>query len=274
MVCHYCGYTVNVPKVCPVCQSEHISALGTGTQMLQEQLELYFPHARLLRMDTDTTSGKFSHDVILDSFRKGEADILLGTQMVTKGHDFPNVSLVGIVNADASLHIPDFRANERTFSLMTQVVGRAGRSDIPGRALVQTYTPDHEVLRHAAKQDYDSFYNSEIKFRQAAIYPPFCDIALISFTASEENEVHLAANAFGRDLENALAKDFQDIKLIVFGPFEAGIYKIAGRYRMRYVLKCKNNPSTRKLISHLYSGFLEKSSGNVSISVDMDPQSL
>lgn len=157
MVCHYCGAVSEVPTRCPVCESEHISALGTGTQMLEEQLGLYFPEARLLRMDMDTTSGKFSHDTILDSFRKGEADILLGTQMVTKGHDFPNVSLVGVVNADTSLHIPDFRANERTFSLLTQVIGRAGRGNVAGRALIQTYAPDHEVLRHSAKQDYKSF---------------------------------------------------------------------------------------------------------------------
>lgn len=274
MVCHYCGYTVSVPKQCPVCESEHISALGTGTQMLEEQLQIYFPTARILRMDTDTTNGKFSHDSILSSFRKKEADILLGTQMVTKGHDFPSVSLVGVVNADASLHIPDFRANEKTFSLLTQVIGRAGRADIPGRALIQTYTPDHEVLCHSSKQNYEEFYESELKFRKAAKYPPFCDIAVINFTAETENEVHLAVRAFGKDLSSALSGEFSDVKLIVFGPFEAGIYKLAGRYRMRYVVKCKNNPRTRQLIASLYSGFLEKSSESVSISVDMNPQSL
>lgn len=274
MVCHYCGYSQEVPKSCPVCESEHISALGTGTQMLEEQLKLYFPDARLLRMDTDTTTGKFSHSTILDSFRNGDADILLGTQMVTKGHDFPNVSLVGVINADASLHIPDFRANERTFSLMTQVVGRAGRGNIPGRALVQTYAPDHEVLIHSSNQDYKKFYESEIRFRKAAKYPPFCDIALVSFTAGTEKDVHLAANAFGRDLEAALSKDFSDVKLIIFGPFEAGIYKMAGKFRLRYVIKCRNNPRTRELLSHLYSGFLDKNADDVSVSVDMDPQNL
>lgn len=274
MVCHYCGYAADVPKSCPVCESDHISALGTGTQMLEEQLKLYFPNARILRMDTDTTSGKFSHDTILDAFRKGDADILLGTQMVTKGHDFPNVSLVGVINADASLHIPDFRANERTFSLMTQVIGRAGRGDIPGRAYIQTYAPDHEVLVHSSAQDYKSFYNSEIKFRKAAKYPPFCDIALVSFTAPTEKQVHLAAEAFGRDLSAALANKFSSVKLIVFGPFEAGVYKVAGRYRMRYVIKCRNNPETRSLISYLYSEFLAKNTDDVSIFVDMDPQNL
>jgi len=273
MVCHYCGHTADVPKLCPVCGSEHISAMGTGTQMLEEQLGLYFPEARLLRMDTDTTGGKFSHDTILKSFRNGEADILLGTQMVTKGHDFPNVSLVGVINADASLHIPDFRANEKTFSLMTQVVGRAGRGDLLGRALVQTYAPDHEVLIHSSKQDYKRFYESEIRFRQAAKYPPFCDIAVVCFTAETENEVQLAVSAFGRELDEAIGKEFSDVKLIVFGPFEAGIYKIAGKYRMRYIIKCRNNPRTRQLFSHLYSHFPE-SNGNVSMSIDMDPQNL
>ncbi len=274
MVCHYCGYAEKVPTVCPVCESDHISALGTGTQMLEEQLKLYFPEARILRMDTDTTTGKFSHDAILDSFRRGEADILLGTQMVTKGHDFPNVSLVGVINADASLHIPDFRANERTFSLMTQVIGRAGRGNIPGRAYVQTYNPDHEVLIHSSNQDYKSFYNSEIRFRQAAKYPPFCDIALVSFTASTEKLATLAAVAFGRELYNAIEKEFSDVQLLIFGPFAAGIYKIAGKYRMRFVIKCRNNPRTRELLSRLYSDFLDKNTDDVSISVDMDPQNL
>ncbi len=274
MVCHYCGYTVDVPKICPVCESEHISALGTGTQMLEEQLTQYFPNARLLRMDTDTTSGKFSHEQILDSFRRGEADILLGTQMVTKGHDFPKVSLVGVVNADAALHVPDFRANEKTFSLMTQVVGRAGRGDIPGRALVQSYSPDHEVLQLSKTQSYEKFYESEIKLRRAAKYPPFCDIALITFTSETDSDVHLAVKAFGKALDEALRQRFTDVKMIVYGPFEAGIYKMAGRYRMRYVLKCRNNPRTRQLIRELYTEFLSKTSNDVSVSVDMNPQNL
>ncbi len=274
MVCHYCGYTVDVPKKCPICESEHISALGTGTQMLEEQLSMYFPNARLLRMDTDTTSGKFSHDAILDSFRRGEADILLGTQMVTKGHDFPKVSLVGVVNADASLHLPDFRANERTFSLLTQVIGRAGRGELSGRALVQTYSPDHEVLVLSKAQDYKRFYESEIKFRKAAKYPPFCDIALVTFTSEIDSEVHLAVKAFGRSLDEVLRSKYPDVKMIVFGPFEAGIYKVAGRYRMRYVLKCRNNARTRELLSELYSDFLTKTTTDVSMSVDMNPQNL
>lgn len=274
MVCHYCGYTEKIPETCPVCESEHISALGTGTQMLEEQLSLYFPNARILRMDTDTTSGKFSHDAILDSFRRGEADILLGTQMVTKGHDFPRVSLVGVINADASIHMPDFRASERAFSVMTQVIGRAGRGGIPGRALIQTYSPDHEVLRLSSTQDYKRFYDSEIKFREAAKYPPFCDIALITFSGETDSEVHLAVQAFGRSLSNALSTSFHDVKTIVFGPFEAGIYKLQGRYRMRYVIKCRNNSRTRELLSTLYGEFLEKTAGDVSISVDMNPQNI
>ncbi len=274
MVCHYCGYTVNVPKVCPVCESEHISAMGTGTQMLEEQLTQYFPNARLLRMDTDTTSGKFSHEQILDSFRRGDADILLGTQMVAKGHDFPKVSLVGVVNADASLHVPDFRANEKTFSLMTQVIGRAGRGNIPGRAYVQSYSPDHEVLRLSKTQNYEKFYESEIKLRRAAKYPPFCDIALVTFTSETDSDVHLAVNVFGKALDEALRQRFTDIKMIVYGPFEAGIYKVAGRYRMRYVLKCRNNTRTRQLLRELYTEFLSKTSNDVSMSVDMNPLNL
>lgn len=274
MVCHYCGYTTDIPKLCPSCASEHISALGTGTQMLEEHLKQYFPKARLLRMDTDTTSGKFSHDTILEAFREKKADILLGTQMVTKGHDFPNVSLVGVVNADASLHVGDFRAGERTFSLLTQVIGRAGRGSTEGRAYIQSYSPDNTVLQMAKVQNYKKFYDSEIAFRRAAKYPPFCDIALVSFTSETDSEVHLAVNAFGKALDEALRGEYKDIKMIVFGPFEAGIYKVAGKYRMRYVLKCKNNTRTRELLSKLYSDFLDGTFGSVGISIDMNPQSL
>ncbi len=274
MVCHYCGYTTDIPKLCPSCSSEHISTLGTGTQMLEEHLQQYFPKARLLRMDTDTTSGKFSHDTILEAFREKKADILLGTQMVTKGHDFPNVSLVGVVNADASLHIGDFRAGERTFSLLTQVIGRAGRGNCEGRAYIQSYCPDNTVLEMAKVQNYKKFYDSEIAFRRAAKYPPFCDIALVSFTSETDSEVHLAVNAFGKALDEALRGEYKDIKMIVFGPFEAGIYKVAGKYRMRYVLKCKNNTRTRELLSKLYSDFLAGTSDSVGISIDMNPQSL
>ncbi len=274
MVCHYCGHTSPLPEKCPVCESEHLSTLGTGTQMLDEQIAAYFPTARILRMDADTTSGKFSHDAILEKFKNGEADILLGTQMVTKGHDFEKVSLVGVINADASLHLPDFRANEKTFSLLTQVIGRAGRAKLPGRAYIQTYSPDHEILELSKTQNYRDFYESEIRLRKAALYPPFCDMIVVNFTSEIDSDVHLAAGAFSRSLDEALEGDFKDVKIIVFGPFEAGIYKVAGRYRMRFVLKCRNNSRTRELLSLLYTDFLNKTSNEVSMSIDTDPQNI
>ena len=274
MVCHYCGHTAELPRVCPNCGSEHTTTLGYGTQLLEEHIGMYFPDARIVRMDTDTTSGKFAHDRILESFRNGEADILLGTQMVTKGHDFPNVSLVGVLSADSCLYMPDFRANERTFSVMTQVIGRAGRAELSGRALIQTYTPDHDVLVTSARQDYESFYNSEISFRRAALYPPFCDMIVINFTSAIEREATLSIEAFGRDLISTLNERYSDLKLCTFGPFKAGVYKVAGKYRMRFVLKGRNSKRLRQLISEVYSRFLEGSNGDVSVSIDMDPQNI
>ncbi len=274
MKCHYCGYETAVPTVCPECGSEHISSMGTGTQMLEEQLGQYFPEARLLRMDTDTTSGKLGHDAILESFRKHEADILLGTQMVTKGHDFGAVSLVGVLNADTSLYIPDYRANERTFALLTQVIGRAGRAERPGRAIIQSYSPEHEVIQKAKTQDYEKFYESEIRFRKAAKYPPFCDIMKISFSSEIENDAIKSASRFAARLDEERSGAFSDAKLLVFGPFAAGVYKVAGRYRINIVVKCGNTRRTRELFAALYTEFLLGVSGDVSISMDMNPLSL
>ncbi len=271
MVCHYCGWIEDVPNVCPACGSEHISALGTGTQMLEEQLKIYFPQAEILRMDTDTTNGKFSHDSIINSFKNGEADILLGTQMVTKGHDFPNVSLVGVINADSSLHFPDFRANERTFSLMTQVVGRAGRGEISGRALIQTYSPEHEVLTLAKEQNYESFFQGEIDFRKAGHYPPFCDIVTITFTSTSEAGVRIAVRAFEKDMRDAFETKYSGYKLTMYGPFEATVFKVAGRYRMRYIIKTAVGKLLRKFLSELYANFCENATDDNTMTIDVNP---
>ncbi len=273
MVCHYCGYTADVPKICPSCSSEHIAFLGCGTQTLEENILSCYPGTKVLRMDTDTTTGKSSHAEILSQFRSGNADILLGTQMVTKGHDFPNVTLAAVILADNSLYLNDFRANEKTFSMITQVLGRAGRGDKPGRAVIQTYSPDNTTLSLAAAQDYDKFYEDEIALRKAAIFPPFCDIVTFMFSAETETVVKNTAEEFGKQLDLMAKTQFKTVQLIVFGPFEAAVYKLNGKYRLRYIIKCHNDKNTRELFKKLYSDF---SSGDpaVSVSIDVNPSSL
>ena len=273
MVCHYCGHTAQVPKICPTCSSQHIAFLGTGTQTLEENLETLYPTARILRMDTDTTSGKMAHDEILDKFRKGEADILLGTQMVTKGHDFPNVTLVGVILADTSLYLNDYRANEKTFSLMTQVLGRAGRGELHGRAVIQTYSPENSTLNLCASQDYDSFFDGEIALRRASLFPPFCDIVTFLFSSEDEQAAKNAANAFGKQLDLCAKGEYKGTRLIVFGPFEASVYKVNGKYRIRYIIKCRFDKTTRELFKKLYSEF-SNADDRVSLSADVNPSSL
>jgi len=274
MVCHYCGYTQTLPDKCPVCgKSESIIYMGAGTQLLEQQLYEMFPNIRVLRMDADTTSGKMSHEKILESFRKGEADILVGTQMVAKGHDFPNVSLVGVISADTSLYLNDFRANEKTFSLLTQVLGRAGRSTKRGKAVIQTYTPDNDVLRLSGLQDYKSFYDREILFRKASLFPPFCDIITVTFSGEVENDVVNVSKDFGTALDKMARNAYCDVKFVLFGPFRNEVYKIAGRYRMRYIIKCANNARFRSLMSELIGKY---SSGlrDVSVGIDVNPINL
>ena len=273
MVCHYCGHTADVPKICPTCGSAHIAFLGTGTQTLEENLEKLYPNARILRMDTDTTSGKMAHDEILDKFRKGDADILLGTQMVTKGHDFPKVTLVGVILADTSLYLNDYRACEKTFSLMTQVLGRAGRGEKPGRAVIQTYSPENDTIRLCAKQDYDSFFDGEIALRKASIFPPFCDIVTFLFSSEDEQAVKNAASAFGKQLDLYAKGEYKGTRLIVFGPFEASVYKLNGKYRIRYIIKCRYDKQTKELFKKLFREF-SCADDRIHLSADVNPSSL
>ena len=274
MTCHYCGYSADMPSVCPVCKKgESIVYMGAGTQLLESQLNKMFPTMRVLRMDADTTGGKLSHEQILTKFRNKEADVLVGTQMVAKGHDFPDVSLVGVINADTSLYMNDFRANERTFSLLTQVLGRSGRSGKQGRAVIQTYSPDNDVLGLSSKQNYEEFYEREILFRRASVFPPFCDIITITFSGEIENDLINAVKQFGDGLDEVAKNEYKDTKFILYGPFRNDVYKIAGRYRMRYLIKCVNNPKMRNMISGLLIKYMAGLK-NVSISADVNPQNL
>ncbi len=273
MVCHYCGYSEDIPQVCPECSKKRVSFVGSGTQLLEESLKKTFSDANVIRMDADTTKGKSSHEKILSEFRNGNADILVGTQMVAKGHDFPKVSLVGVALADTSLFVNDFRANEKTFSLLTQVLGRAGRSNSKGKAIIQTYVPDNDVLNLAAKQDYKTFYEKEISFRKANVFPPFCDIVTVGFSAMVENDLINAVKVFAKGLDETAKNEYSDVKFILYGPFRNEIYRIAGKYRMRFIIKCRNTARTREMLSKLMKKYTAAFK-NVNVSVDINPTNL
>ncbi len=270
LVCHYCGHSEKIRTVCPVCQSNKVRDFGKGTQKAQEQIEEIFPLATTLRMDADTTSGKRGHEKLLDKFSVEKTDILLGTQMVTKGLDFENVTLVGVLSADASLNIDDFRAQERTFNLITQVCGRAGRGDKPGRAVIQTYEPENPTLILAAKQDYKAFYEEEIEYRRAFFYPPFCDIVTLTVSSTDEKEA-----------ENAIAKAFMKLKValrnedcVFYAPAPAPLKKIQGRYRFRMWMKCSLDTLLIETLREIIHDKSTSSKSDLSVIADINPLSM
>ncbi|MBR6514794.1 MAG: primosomal protein N' [Clostridia bacterium] len=273
LVCHYCGYSTYIPDKCPNCGGDHIRFMGYGTQRVEEELQTLFPDKKIVRMDADTTGTKASYEEMLTAFRDREGDILLGTQMVTKGHDFPDVTLSGVLLADMSLYLDDFRAGERTFSLITQVVGRAGRGDKAGRAVIQTFNPEHPTLKLAAEQDYKSFYKNEIALRRSLVFPPFCDIFLITVTGANEQECIKSCHGFLERLKQLLAEN-PSVKMQIFGPFEAPVYKINEKFRWRLVIKTVNNKTTRAMFSYLIGESLSKAGTKCSVSIDINPNSL
>ena len=270
LICHYCGHIEDKPVKCPECGGGHIGYFGYGTQLLQDELDSLFGEGRALRMDTDTTTAKRSHDEILSEFAAGEADILYGTQMVVKGLDFPRVSLVGLVMADSVLYMNDYRAPERMFSLITQLVGRAGRSGKRGRAIVQTYNPMHQTLRLGAKQDYVAFYESEIRLRRSVVFPPFCDIAVFGFSATTEETALGTAKDFSALLESGI-KENEDLKLMKMGPYKEGIYKIGGRYRCKIIVKYKDSKVCRAFFRGLMCSFKAPKKDRASFDIDINP---
>ena len=274
LFCHWCGYKTAVPAKCPSCSSEHLVKIGFGTQKIEQELEQLLPDKKVLRMDADSTSAKNSLDEILTEFKERRADVLLGTQMVTKGHDFPDVTLVGVLLADMSLYMDDYHANERTFSMLTQVIGRAGRSKKKGTAIIQTNNPDNDTIRLACKQDYESFYASEIRLRKLLVFPPYCDIALLTLTGADEKQVLVSAKVLRQEIDKLVALDFKDVQMIVFGPFESPIYKVEKKYRMRIVIKCRLNRRSRELFSKLLTDFGKNGQSKVNLSVDFNPSGL
>ena len=272
--CHWCGRRMPMPTECPSCQSTHISRMGYGTQRIEQELRELLPTAEILRMDTDTTSTKNAYGEILGKFRRREADVLLGTQMVTKGHDFPAVTLVGVLLADASLYLDDYRAAERTFAMLTQVIGRAGRADKEGEAIIQTNNPDNDCIRLACEQDYDRFYQNEIRLRRQLRFPPFCDIALLTLSSSYENELMKATTILAQNFAELVKNEYSDLPLITFGPFEAPVYKVDSKYRMRMVVKCKLNRRSRAMFSELLSNFSKSGTRDLTLSIDFNPSNL
>ena len=269
LLCHLCGHTEKTPKICPSCGGDKLSFLGFGTQKLEGELNKYLPDMTVMRMDADTTGGKLAYDRMLEDFREGRADILLGTQMVAKGHDFPRVTLVGVALADTSLYVSDFRASERTFSLLTQVIGRAGRARDGGVAVIQTFAPKNEVIRLACLQDYDKFYEGEIAIRRELTYPPFCDMVNLTLTADDESELFREAKHLSDYVVDKLDTDYKGLPFTVFGPFEAQVYKLNEKYRMRMVVKCKLIPMTRKFFHELLCEF--STVRGATLAVDLNP---
>ena len=273
MMCHYCGYSEPYAEKCTVCGSERMKYNGFGTQRAEEELKIMFPTARILRMDADSTMTRGSYEEKLGDFAAHKYDIMLGTQMVAKGLDFPDVTLVGVLNADNSLYSEDYRSYERTFSLLTQVVGRSGRGDDAGIAVVQTLSPDNEIIALAAEQDYGKFYEQEISVRKALIYPPYCSVCLVGFVGDKMSDAMDGAARFVDMLKSA--KDSADgVKIIVLGPSPAAVPKIGGKYRARLIIKAKNNHNFRLMMSDLLRLFMRNPiNKNVTVFADINPES-
>ncbi|MBO7387013.1 MAG: primosomal protein N' [Lachnospiraceae bacterium] len=268
LICHYCGYTTESVKICPKCGSKYVSGFKAGTQQIEEKLRQMYPTARILRMDADTTKNKDSYEEILSAFANNEADILIGTQMIVKGHDFPNVTLMGILAADMSLSVGDFRSSERTFELLTQAAGRAGRSEKPGEVVIQTYQPEHYAIVLSAKQDYEAFYEEEIAFRSLMDYPPVSHMLCVLISSKEEERAIGVAN----DLALGIKKQYEGVHLI--GPAPAGISRINDMYRYRFYVKDSDEERLNGMKLELEKEFKDPKYKNETIVIDYDPMNM
>jgi len=266
-VCHYCDYTIPAPGICPACGCPELKELGAGTERVEHDLRELLPQARILRMDSDTTSGKGSHARLLSRMSDGTADILIGTQMITKGHDFPGVTLVGVINGEASLHMPDFRSAERTFQLLSQVFGRAGRGDTPGRVFLQALNPGHYAIQCAILHDSTDFYRQELEFRRETGYPPFSFLAAISLSGTAEQAVEQRSDATAKLLMQ-IKHEFS-LRVEVLGPAPAPLYRLRGRFRRQILLKSPVRGDLRHLVSSWLSR--RETTGIVREIIDIDP---
>ena len=268
MLCHYCNYAEPVPRVCPHCNSEHIYFIGQGSERVEEELRHAFPEARIARMDRDTVTSKRHYESILFGFREHAYDILVGTQMIAKGHDIPNVTLVGIVSADVGLGIPDFRAAERTFQLMTQAAGRAGRGEQLGKVLIQTINPDHYAIRFARDQDYAKFYAKELQFRRLMRYPPFSALANVLVRAEKQEDAHRMSG----ELNHLLNPPPPELK--VLGPAEAPVPRLKREFRYQTLIKAADRGVLREKLHELRSYALDQRWNPTALVIDVDPLSL
>jgi len=268
VVCHYCNWRAAPPDICPHCKSSYMKYFGVGTEKVESELARLFPSARISRMDTDATSKRGSHEAILGEFKRHNIDILVGTQMIAKGHDFPRVTLVGAVNADVTLNLPDFRASERAFNLLTQVAGRAGRGEEPGEVIVQTYAPDHYAIRSAAKHDYERFYKEELEARKSHSFPPFTH--MIKLTLRARNERMVVENS--KKMKEFLEHELKEKGIEIMGPAPSPIARLRGFFRWNILLKGKN----RSTMSEALKGALTRyrSTSGVILTVDVDPLSM
>ncbi len=275
LMCHYCGYSAPFSDECPSCHAREVRFTGVGTQRAEEQLAEFLPEARILRMDTDAALNRSDYEKKLSAFGRGEYDIIIGTQMVAKGLDFANVTLVGVLSADQSLYSDDFRSSERTFDLLTQVVGRSGRGDVPGKAIIQTFTPENNIIALAAAQDFPGFYRQEIQFRKAMLYPPFADLVTVGFVGESELLVQQAGARF-LELLAALAKsEYSQLPMRALQPSPALVAKVSNKYRYRVIIKCKNDRRFRQMLSRLLIRFRkEKDFADVTVFADTCPETV
>jgi primosomal protein N' (replication factor Y) len=268
MLCHYCNYAQKVPTVCPKCGSEYLNFIGTGSEKVEEELHRDFPTARIARMDRDTVSGKRHFETILHGFREGDSDILVGTQMIAKGHDIPNVTLVGVVSADVGLGLPDFRAAERTFQLLTQAAGRAGRGDLPGIVLIQTINPEHYAIRYASEQNYDGFYEKEIQFRKLMRYPPFAALANVLVRSQKQEDALAMSTELGQMLDPAP----EGLKIL--GPAEAPVPKLKSEFRYQLLIKAIDRKRLNETLRELRRFTQERKWSPTALVIDVDPLTL
>ncbi len=268
--CHYCGHEEKVVTVCPECHSDKIRYFGTGTQKLEQEIHKQFPNASTIRMDVDTVTKKNSHEEILNKFKNENIDILIGTQMVVKGHHFPNVTLVGVIAADSSLNIDDYRASERTFQILTQVAGRAGRENLPGKVIIQTYNPSEFSIQCAKKQDYDLFFGTEVAIRKQLKYPPFCDIIVIGFNSESEEEIKKTSNIIYQYLNNSLDKT----KFIIFKPMPSPIDKIQNKYRWRIIIKGRMDEEANTVFNNCLKEIYKTNLKTTRITIDVNPNNM
>ena len=268
--CHYCGYEEKLMKTCPECGSDKIRYFGTGTQKLEQEIHKQFPNAKTIRMDVDTVTKKNSHEDILNKFKNEDIDILIGTQMVVKGHHFPKVTLVGVIAADSSLNIDDYRATERTFQILTQVAGRAGREKLPGKVIIQSYNPENFSIQDAQKQNYEEFYETEIALRKQLKYPPFCDIIIIGFNSTNEEKIKKVSNL---TYEIAI-KSLDNEKFKIFKPVPSPIDKIQNKLRWRIIIKGNMNEEANKILNELLKTLYDKDFKNTKITIDVNPNNM